>query len=261
MDATSKDQALGFLKELEKTLNSGLPGPTTMESWIRSTVAEAKTNDKKKHLRLPEAAFLNGQALPALFDFLIHRGLSKEEAKRALLNEYHRTMSDLSSRSPIRWERHPFRKIMSGSPSDIYRGWTNPDKGYGLTRSCPDFSLREPFPHSILFEGKYFPRGSLEFAQRQLVTDIYQTIFYRGLPCLAAAKKHPDWNYDYACLMAYDASTLGTLSSAWRELPQQTRDSFWEGANVYVMILRPGDSQRIKSLETFNTPADISRPP
>ena len=71
------------------------------------------------------------------------------------------------------------------------------------------------------------------------MTDIYQAFFYRGLPSLPAAKKRPDWNYDYACLMAYDASTLGTLSSAWRDLPLQTRRSFWEGANVYVMILRP----------------------
>jgi hypothetical protein len=130
VDATSKDQALEFLKELEKTLNSKLPGPTDMESWIRGKVAEAKTDDKQKHLRLPEAAFLNGQALPALFDLLIHRGLSREQAQKALLNEYHRTMPDLSLWSPIRWERYPFRKILSASPSDIYRGWKSPDKSY-----------------------------------------------------------------------------------------------------------------------------------
>ena len=32
MDATTKDQALEFLKELEKTLNMKLPGPADMES-------------------------------------------------------------------------------------------------------------------------------------------------------------------------------------------------------------------------------------
>jgi hypothetical protein len=78
----------------------------------------------------------------------------------------------------------------------------------------------------------------LEFAQRQLVTDIYQAFFYRGLPRLAATKKHPEWNYDYACLMAYDASPTATLISAWTALDPQTRRSFWEGANVYVMVLR-----------------------
>ena len=65
-----------------------------------------------------------------------------------------------------------------------------------MTQSCPDFSLRDPFPHSILFEGKYFARDSLEFAQRELVTNIYQAFFYRGLPRLAATKRHPEWNYD-----------------------------------------------------------------
>jgi hypothetical protein len=87
MDVTSKDQALEFLKELEQTLNKKLPGPTEMESWVRSTVAAAKTNDKQKHLRLPEAAFLNGKALPVIFDLVkSHADLSHEEARRALLN-------------------------------------------------------------------------------------------------------------------------------------------------------------------------------
>ncbi|MGO9641091.1 MAG: hypothetical protein ACLP1Y_07300 [Candidatus Acidiferrales bacterium] len=239
MDATIKDHALEFLKELEKTLNGKLLGPADMESWIRRTVAAAKTDNKQKHLRLPEAAFLNGQALPVLFDLLIsYAGLSGEQAQQALLSEYHRSTPNLARQSPIRWERHPFRKILGARASDIYQGWASPDKGGALTESCPDFSLRDPFPHSILFEGKYFPRGSLEFAQRQLVTYIYQAFFYRGLPRLAAAKRHPECNYDYACLMAYDASPTGTLTSAWTALHPRTRPSFWEGANVYVMILR-----------------------
>lgn len=231
MDGTTKDQALEFLKELETTLNRELPAPTEMESWIRNTVAAAKSDDKQKHLRLPEAAFLNGQALPVLFAVLgTHGGLSREQAQRALLNEYHRTMPDISRQSPIRWERHPFRKTLGVSASDIYRGWTNPENGRALTQSCPDFSLCDPFPHSILFEGKYFARGSLELAQRELVTDIYQAFFYRGLPHLAATKKRLESSYDYACLMAYYASRAGTLTSAWTALHPQTRRSFWEGA-------------------------------
>ncbi len=130
-----------------------------MEPWIRRTVAAAKTDDKQKHLRLPEAAFLNGKALPVLFDVLqTHGGLTKQQALRALLNEYHRMMPDISQQSPIRWERHPLQKLLGASPSEIYQGWTDPEKGHALTQSCPDFSLRDPFPHSILFEGKYFPR-------------------------------------------------------------------------------------------------------
>jgi hypothetical protein len=239
VDAATKDQALGFLKELEKTLNTRLPGPSDMESWIRSTVRAAKTDDKQKHLRLPESAFLNGKALPVLFDLLkSHAGLSGEQARQALLSEYHPSTPDISRQSPMRWERHPFKKVLGARASDVYQGWANPGKGGALTQSWPDFSLRDPFPHSILFEGKYFPSGTLEYAQRELVKDIYQAFFYRGLPRLAATKKHPEWNYDYACLMAYDASRTGTLAAAWTALDPHTRLSFWEGANVYVMVLR-----------------------
>ena len=239
MDAATKDQAREFLEELEKTLNRQLPGPADMESWIRSTVKAAKTDDKQKHLRLPEAAFLNGRALPVLFELLkSHAGLSGEQAQQALLSEYYRTTPDISRQSPIRWERHPFRKVLGTSASDIYQGWTHPEQGRALTQSCPDFSLRDPFPHSILFEGKYFSSGSLEYAQRELVKDIYQAFFYRGLPRLPATKKRPEWNYDYACLMAYDASPKGTLAAAWKALPWRTRQSFWVGANMHVMVLQ-----------------------
>jgi hypothetical protein len=239
MDGTSKDQALEFLKELEQALDKKLPGPTDMESWVRRTAAAAKIDDNQTHLRLPEAAFLNGKVLPILFDMLVtSRGLSPDRARRALLNESYRRMPEFACQSPIRWVRHPFRKILGSSTSDIYQGWANPENGRALTQSCPDFSLRDPFPHSILFEGKYFPRGSPEFAQRQLVALIYQAFFYRGLPRLAATKKHPEWSYDYACLLAYDASPAATLSSAWEGLDARTQRSFWEGANVYVMVLR-----------------------
>jgi hypothetical protein len=243
VNATTKEQALKFLEQLEEKLKGGLPGPTEMEAWIRSTVADVKTDDKKKHLRIPEAAFLNEKALPLVSQLLTDRGLSKAQAQQALLSEYYRMTPDIAQRSPIRWERHPFRKVLGCRASDIYRNWINPEERPALMRSCPDFSLRDPFPHTILFEGKYFPRGSLEFAQRQLVSDIYQVVFYRGLPPLAETKRHPEWNYDYPCLMAYDASPKGTLTSAWKELPLQTRRSFWEGANVYIMVLRPLDAR------------------
>lgn len=243
MQEIAKDDALEFLKCLEMTLNKALLGPNDMEAWIRPTVAAAKTNDRQKHLRLPEAAFLNGQALPVLFDFIqTYGGLSEDQARKALLNEYYRTTPAISEQSPIRWERHPFRKVLGGNARDIYRRWKNPDEGGALTQSYPDFSLRDPFPHSILFEGKYFPRGSLEYAQSKLVINIYQAFFYRGLPRLEGTKKHPEWKYNYACLLAYDASPKGTLSEAWAALDFRTKRSFWVGANVYVMILRGKDA-------------------
>jgi hypothetical protein len=37
--------------------------------------------------------------------------------------------------------------------------------------------------------------------------------------------------------MAYDASPRGTLKAAWEGLPGKVKRSFWEGANIYVIIL------------------------
>jgi hypothetical protein len=44
--------------------------------------------------------------------------------------------------------------------------------------------------------------------------------------------------YEYACLLAFDASPGGTLHQSWESLPATVKRGFWEGANVYSMILR-----------------------
>jgi len=235
-----KAQAHEFLKGLGRAILQGTPSPSAMVTEIRRIVAAAKSSDKEKHLRLPEAAFLNRFVLPVLHLYLHEQaGLTAMQAKEALLNEYHRSMPEVSSRSPIRATRHPFTKILGANAETIYRQWKDPKKNYGLTQSAPDFALQKPFPHSIVFEGKYFASGKPDFAARQLVTDLYQAFFYRGLPKVDATKRgHPPWDYDYACLLAFDASPNGTLAAAWNTLEAKVQRSFWDGANIYVMILR-----------------------
>lgn len=61
------------------------------------------------------------------------------------------------------------------------------------------------------------------------------------LPLDRTATKRPDWDYDYSCLFAYDASRDGHLRSAWQHIEPSVKMGFWEGANVYVMVLR-GDN-------------------
>lgn len=240
MNEIKNVSALGFLEALEEALISRLPKGASMNPEIRGIVVDAKTDSRKKHLRLPEAAFLNHFVLPILFEQLqVQAGLTAEQSRDALLNEYHRSMPEISRYSPIRALRHPFKKALGASPESIYREWKAPKKGDGLTQSCPDFALHDPFPHSIVFEGKYYSSGSSTYAARQLATDLYQAFFYRGLPQIPPTKKgHPRWNYDYACLLAFDASRDGTLRAAWDDLSAKVRRSFWEGANIYVMILR-----------------------
>jgi hypothetical protein len=234
-----KDQAEEFLRVLGKSILRNAPRGAAMAPEIRRIVSDAKKNDGQKHLRLPEAAFLNTFAVPALFRYLQENaGLTTEQAREALRNEYHRTMPEYSLQSPIRALPHPFKKLLGAKPETIYREWRNVDKSFGLTQSAPDFALGKPFPHSILFEGKYFASGTQDYAARQLVVDLYQAFFYRGLSPLEATKRHPEWDYDYVCLLAFDASPKGTLLAAWDALDAKVKKSFWDGANIYVMILR-----------------------
>jgi len=233
-----KADARAFLHDLAQSIAKGAPKGTAMERELRRMTTEAKLDAEKKHLKTPEAAFLNRFVVPVLFDQIRqHSKLTDSQAREALLNEYHRCMRDVSEKSPIRAKKHAFKKLIGSSPESIYNAWKDFPSGGGLTQSAPDFAVTHPFRHRIVFEGKYFARGSKKYAERELVKNIYQAFFYRGLPQVDATKRHPEWNYDYACLLAFDASPDGSLKSAWDELAPVVRNSFWEGANIYVMIL------------------------
>jgi hypothetical protein len=39
-------------------------------------------------------------------------------------------------------------------------------------------------------------------------------------------------------MLAGDASEEGSLQRAWEALPTKVKRDFWEGANIYVMIVR-----------------------
>lgn len=233
----TKEEALAYLRDLKKALvSSGMPKVALMNAEIRRIVTTAKLRGDQKHLKLPEAAFLNQFVTPVLFQHLKDAmGLNDADARESHLNEYHRTIPVPSKGSPIFPHRHPFKKVISTSADSVYRDWV----ADGLTQSAPDFALCKPFPHSIVFEGKYYASGSLAYGGRQLATNLYQAFFYRGLPkTLARRKGGADWDYDYACLLAFDASKDGTLLGAWKALSPAVRKSFWESANIYVMILR-----------------------
>jgi hypothetical protein len=234
----TKVEAKRFLDGLASAISKkAMPG-TAMERYIRRTIEQAKVDDSKRHLRAPEAAFLNLYAVPTLFDEIqAAGGLNQEQARDALLNEYHHCMPQFSKKGPYRAIEHPFKKMMTAPAEAVYHSWTTEDDHWGLSKCGPDFALRAPFPHRVLFEGKYFSGGSKDYAGRELVKDIYQACFYRGLPPVPAKNGHAEWNYDYACLLAYDASPQGTLLAAWKELGEPVRKSFWDSANIYVMIL------------------------
>lgn len=203
--------------------------------------ARAVDDPAQKHLRGREHTFTNAIAIPLLFDFLCsYPGMTPAASKDAFLSESYRNLFEFCSGSPARRLGHPFGKALSSDPETIYAQWTRKGKGSPLTQSCPDFAFRSPFPHHILFEAKYFSGNSLAAARRELVSSVYQAFFYRALPPDCTETKRPDWDYDYSCLFAYDASHDGHLLSAWQEIDPSVKRGFWEGANVYVMVLRGG---------------------
>ena len=233
-----KHQAYQFLKTLELKLNEVLPDADTMREQVPNIVSQAKKDDTRKHMRQPEDAFLHHFAFPVIFKHLsVYKNLGEEKAREALLSEYYRNMPEFCAATPARKSRHPFNKVIGASTDTIMRQWKGELSGAKLKQSCPDFALRNPFPHKIVFEGKYFAKGGSKKAETELVNNVYQAFFYRGLP-RDRNNNGPDWDYDYSCLFAFDATEDAALWTAWNNLAPDVKTGFWEGANLYVMILR-----------------------
>jgi hypothetical protein len=114
---TSRAEAHEFLGVLDRTLGSELPEAAEMESWVRGTVGASKRQHQSRHLHLPEAAFLNGHVLPILARLIRAYPCcaAADDARRALLNEYHPSMPSLSSHSPARTSKHPFTKLLGAT--------------------------------------------------------------------------------------------------------------------------------------------------
>ncbi|HYK09665.1 MAG TPA: hypothetical protein VEV39_02575 [Gemmatimonadales bacterium] len=233
LDAIETDHAYAFFRALRQFLNAAMPGPKEMANSIDQIVKSGRGS----HMAFPEGAFLNQYVLPGLFAFVSqYEGMDADRAKEALLSESWRSMKDYASESPARTSKHPFGKIVGLSPQTVVRRWRGEKP---LIQSCPDLALRAPFPYRTVFEGKYFRKGGLAAAETALATDIYQAFFYRGLTKLPATRtRRPAWDYDYACVLAYDGTADGALLRAWDGLRERIGRGCWEGAGIYVMILR-----------------------
>ena len=235
----AKRQAYEFLESLKARLEQELPSPVKMQHHVDEIVKTAHNDPSKKHLAGREHAFINAIATPILFKALCdYPAMTPELAKEAFLSESFRNLPEYSCASPARRLRHPFNKALNTDAATIYQQWCGESQSQPLTQSCPDFAFRSPFPHRIVFEAKYFLQGSRAKAQRELVENAYQAFFYRALPPDHAETSRPDWDYEYSCLFAYDASPEGLLLDAWRQLAPEVKHGFWEGANVYIMVLR-----------------------
>jgi hypothetical protein len=233
----SRDGVKEFLTGLMQHLYSRLPDRESIKSRVEQLLLKdgrqsAVSQTWTKRPEGPESAFLGEFILPQLEDFLKTRGdqtLVAQDPSSAICVGF---AAPHKYRQRVSIEGHPFGKIAL-KPEDLYRRWK--EKQIALIQSYPDITLLAPY--RILFEGKYFKRNLKSPARTQLVSDLYETFFYRALPKLPASKKRLAWDYPYACFLAYDASEDGALLKAWNDLPEKVKKAFWENANIFVMIL------------------------
>lgn len=188
-----------------------------------------------------EVTFLNKLVVPLLSEHMqTVPGIGKAEALQSLVGDNRNSIIEYCSGNAARPLDHPFEKKFGEKPGDIMNRWKGEGKSQSmngkppktLKAAWPDFAFRPPFPHKIIFEGKYFPGGNAENA---LVEAVYEACFYLGLPFVPAMREKPAWDYKFACLIAYDASENGRLKTAWDCVIPKA--AFWENANVYVMVL------------------------
>ena len=238
--SSEKSSAKEFLRRLATFLNENIPPRTATRKILDDVVRAAKASGDKRqsHMAFPEGAFLNTYAVPLIQQYLTNSvGLSGDAARQALLSESYRSQRGIASGSPASKNKHPFTKSIGEDLQSIIGRWWNQDGEPVASQSCPDLALRSPCPHKTVFEGKYFREGSRAAAKPSLVRDIYQCFFYLGLPRVSADRRHAAWDYDYASLLAFDASADGVLISAWQEISEKLGASLWDGANIFVMVL------------------------
>jgi len=239
--ADDKQAALTFLRSLEHHLNKCLPAQAEIVKRVTTIVQQSKLSRVAQHTTFAGAAFLNIFVIPHLHAFLAEQqGLGTENARRALLSESYRKIPDFASDTPARSQLHPFSKVIGTRPQGVIKQWKETGRK-SLVQSCPDFALRHPCRHKVVFEGKYFSKGGASAAETALATGVYQAFFYRGLPSIPETSQRRAWDYDYACLLAYDATQDGSLRKAWGTVDKVVqRNGLWDGASIYVMVLRGG---------------------
>ena len=233
-----KSDAYEFLTRLHTRLECRIGPPECVRQKLSELARLAAQNPKYKYYCGAEHTFTKGIALPAIYEELTTTfQYSPEQASASLYAEGFTNFPEIATNTPARKTRHPFSKAFVGNPQKIYDKWIGRQSGAALRQSCPDFTLRHPFPHNILFEAKYFQGPTAEVGERELVTTAYQAFFYRGLPENLSHPGRP-WGYDYGVAFVYDASPGGHFEAAWSALPKEVKAGFWDGANVYIMVLR-----------------------
>ena len=229
-----REGARTFLEGLRDHLGQKI-SRTEVDQWLEGRDRERSVG---KHIQY-EGLFLDDFVLRNVADYLAKTcpQFDKRQRCEALLTESTLARKEeLASASPASYQKHLFTKEV-GTPLDtIVDLWWSASKKLPVSQSCPDWALRDPSPYRVVFEAKFFREGTFNFAQGELVRGIYQCFYYRAQPKIDRRGQKAGWDYDYACLFAYDASKTRSLVEAWERIPQM-QDECWNAANIFVMVL------------------------
>jgi hypothetical protein len=229
-----KEAAYNFLKRLEKRLNETASSPTEIKSMVESIWQKPRhLKSEREKIESKENVAFYAFAIPKIFELAkAEGGLTDSETRKALRCVYYGKFPEFSDSNPFRKRGYPFSKKWGLSTSEVMRSWQTPrSSNTPSNQAWPEAGLVAPFPWSILFEAKYFEEETLSAAEHSLVSGVYETAFYRGLP------GDDDWNYDFGCLLAYDVSEGAYLKQAWDSVVDKRL--FWEHGHIFVMIVRP----------------------
>ena len=185
-----------------------------------------------------ESDFINAFLLPKISKYLQQTLNSSEDGVRAFLTESVKARKEgLASGSPASADKHLFTKVLGVPAKTLVDMWWGTGEKKPLSQSCPDWAFRSPCKYKVVFECKLFRKGEIEAAKTELVKSIYQCFYYRGQPRVPASGRDAGWDYDYACLLAYDASESGSLVRAWKRVDHKVETECWNASNIFVMVL------------------------
>ena len=189
-----------------------------------------------------EATMVVEFVLPGLNRFLAEQetqNLNGKKPEAVTLAEARSARPKYAVDTPVRTPGHPFQKVIAAKTTEIFARWkggelNKPKSAFGQV--CPDFALTSPY--GVVFECKYFRTPGHEPATDALVKGLYETFFYRAMPPGRESRAgRTNWDYEYACFFAYDASENFRLVKAWDEVKKRVEEPFWSEGNIFVMML------------------------
>lgn len=180
-----------------------------------------------------ETLFKKLYLFPSIARFFYERNrqtlcLSDDEIKCGLGAEGYRDGLPKFGYTPASKRDHLFTKSQVVS-NTVPAGWRMDDPiKLNPFRPCPDFSIREPLPLSVLGEVKYFDRGSPDTAVPQLFDVARQAVFYLGAYF---------GQYRAALVVVGDASPEHAFLKGLKLLKPELLDRFGSSSGVYLRVV------------------------